>query len=139
MIPALVKLVIVLSIFVQSQIEKPKPIPTETVVQVQVQQVQTQTQKAPLTNLQSSLEASLWPEWSYSILTSIIACESGGIPTQTGKAGERGLMQVHPVHAYKTVVQAGYTWEQMYQPVPNLNVAYLIWQLQGWGAWSCAS
>jgi soluble lytic murein transglycosylase-like protein len=56
-----------------------------------------------------------------------MACESGGNPNATGSAGERGLMQIHPLHADST-----------YDPEGNIRAAYRI---SGGGvdfsAWSC--
>ena len=57
----------------------------------------------------------------------IMACESGGNPNATGSAGERGLMQIHPLH-----------FDSTYDPEGNLRAAYRI---SGGGssfaAWTC--
>ena len=86
------------------------------------------------TTFGAALEASSWPASTYGMVERIARCESGLRTDVTGAAGERGLMQVHPVNA-GLVRQLGYTWEQMYQALPNLEVAYALYLAQGWGAW----
>ena len=66
----------------------------------------------------------------------IASCESKLDPRAQGAAGEKGLMQVHPIHR-KRVEAMGYTWEQMTIPAFNLVVAKAIYDEQGWAPWSC--
>jgi hypothetical protein len=58
----------------------------------------------------------------------IMDCESEGDPWATGAAGERGLMQIHPIHPDST-----------YDPEANLRAAYRL-SLGGtnWDAWTCS-
>lgn len=65
----------------------------------------------------------------------VIECESGGNELAVGAAGERGLLQLHPVHQIR-VEQLGYTWDQMFERYPNLHVAYTIWLRQSWWPWA---
>lgn len=67
-------------------------------------------------------------------------CETGGTfdPRSTGAAGERGPMQVHPVHRDR-VERMGFTWDQMYEPGPNAEVAAALYAEAGWQPWSCRS
>lgn len=58
----------------------------------------------------------------------IMQCESKGRPGATGAAGERGLMQIHPVH-----------YDSTYDPEGNLRAAYRISNGgRDWSAWTCA-
>lgn len=67
-------------------------------------------------------------------------CETVGTfdPHSTGDAGERGLMQIHPVHKER-IARMGFTWDQMYEPGPNLEVAAAIYAESGWRPWTCRS
>lgn len=62
----------------------------------------------------------------------VARCESRLNPHALGRAGERGLFQIHPVH---------FAWAQpgrLYDPVWNSRVAYRL--SRGgtrWGPWSC--
>ena len=57
----------------------------------------------------------------------------------TGAAGERGPMQLHPVHADALVADEGYEWGDMYRLGPNLAVAHALYELAGgFGPWSCS-
>lgn len=73
------------------------------------------------------LVASIFPPESVNAMLRIINCESGGNPNATGAAGERGLAQIHPIHADST-----------YDPEANIRAAYRI---SGggvsWAAWTC--
>ena len=67
----------------------------------------------------------------------IAVCESGLNQYATGSAGERGIMQIHPVHAY-SMTKVGFTWDSMYQWKANIDYAYLLYSWQGWNPWSCS-
>ena len=73
------------------------------------------------------LVASIFPAYAVETVLRIMWCESEGNPNATGAAGERGLMQVHPIHRDST-----------HDPTGNLMAAYRI---SGggvsWGAWTC--
>jgi hypothetical protein len=69
-------------------------------------------------------------------------CESGYDWGATGKAGERGAFQIHPVHAGPggLIAQLGYTWDDMYLPGPNAHVATVLSNYgNNWGPWSVRS
>lgn len=72
------------------------------------------------------LVASIFPAESVDMVLSIMRCESGGNPNATGVAGERGLMQIHPLHADST-----------YDPEGNIRAAFRISGGWNWNAWSC--
>jgi len=55
-----------------------------------------------------------------------------------GRAGERGLMQIHPIHIPR-IQRLGYTWAQMYEVGPNLAVAFDLWSEQGTRPWRGSS
>jgi MFS family permease len=65
----------------------------------------------------------------------VLACESGGNPYAVGSQGERGLMQLHPVHAAKFLAR-GWTWDDAFVPERNLAVAHDIYLAEGWTPWS---
>ena len=67
---------------------------------------------------------------------SVEACESGGKDSQVGAAGERGRLQIHPIHISR-IITMGYSWDDMFRTEPNLLVAQALWQEQGWSPWSC--
>lgn len=71
------------------------------------------------------LVASIFPEHAVDTMLALIACESGGDPNVTGAAGERGLAQIHPLHADST-----------YDPEGNIRAAYRISSGgESWAAW----
>lgn len=76
-------------------------------------------------------------DWPCRQWTEIVRCESTFNPHAVGSAGERGLTQVHPVHRPR-IEAMGFTWDDMFDPRANLDVAYSIWSEQGTRPWSCA-
>lgn len=73
-----------------------------------------------------------WAGW----VARVAMCESGGNAAILGRAGERGLMQIHPTNrAY--VERLGYSWESMLTPEANLAVAWAMYQQSGPRPWSC--
>ncbi len=73
------------------------------------------------------LVASIFPAFAVDSVLSVMRCESGGNPNATGAAGERGLMQIHPLHRDST-----------YDPAGNLLAAFRIsGGGTSWGAWTC--
>lgn len=77
----------------------------------------------------------------------VTACESGLASAgyghkdvrdtlTVGLYGERGIWQIHPMHL-KLIRSLGYTWDDMFRPEPNARVARVLYDLQGWGGWSC--
>jgi hypothetical protein len=74
-----------------------------------------------------SLVASIFPADTVDAVLRVMACESGGNPMATGRLGERGLMQIHPLHKDST-----------YDPEGNLRAAYRIsGGGASWAAWGC--
>ena len=65
-------------------------------------------------------------------------CESGFNRFAVGRLRERGLLQVHPVHARPggLVEQTGFSWDDMFEVGPNLAVAHAIYAEQGSAAWA---
>jgi hypothetical protein len=68
---------------------------------------------------------------------SVAWCESNYNPNVVGAAGERGLMQIHPVHI-NNLPAYGLTWDSMFDPYSNLQYAYALYSSQGWSPWTCA-
>lgn len=64
----------------------------------------------------------------------VAACETGGTfdPLARGRAGERGLFQLHPVH---------FGWlneARLFEPRYNARAAYILSRGgRDWDAWSC--
>lgn len=73
------------------------------------------------------LVESIFPAFSVETVLRIMRCESGGNSNATGSAGERGLMQIHPLH-----------FDSTYDPTGNLLAAFRIsGGGTSWGAWTC--
>lgn len=92
---------------------------------------------APVSNtLEAQVRASRWPASLYSAVLCIVQRESGGDAGVTGKAGERGLLQVHPTNAAYLEAR-GLSWARMYEPIVNLNAGYELYLYAGsfapWG------
>ena len=64
----------------------------------------------------------------------IMMAESGGRYDALSKTGDRGLMQISPVHKGRV----GGNLNALYSPEINMRVAYEIWSEQGWAPWVCA-
>lgn len=77
-------------------------------------------------------------DWPHDWATRTAFCESGFRPTETGAAGERGLMQIARVHLDR-IHRLGFTWAQMYEVGPNLAVAQDLWREQGERPWKGSS
>jgi hypothetical protein len=64
----------------------------------------------------------------------VATCETGGTldPHARGRAGERGLFQIHPVH-FGWVDEA-----RLWQPLYNARIAYRLSRGgRSWRAWTC--
>ena len=73
-------------------------------------------------------------DWPYRWAIRTAWCESRYRPRAEGKAGERGLMMIHPIHIDR-IQRLGFTWAQMYEVGPNLAVAYSLWAERGTRDW----
>lgn len=63
----------------------------------------------------------------------IIMCESTGRPDAIGDSGDSyGLFQIN-MNYWSQLVGT----RNVLDPVENAQIAYEIWMLQGWNAWSC--
>jgi hypothetical protein len=59
---------------------------------------------------------------------------------RTGKAGERGVFQIHPVHI-QSLLANGFTWDDMFDYRKNIAYAKMLygWVGQQWyPTWTCA-
>jgi len=63
-------------------------------------------------------------------------CESRHLPDAEGQARERGLFQIHPVHQ-AWIGDYGFTWDDMYKVDPNIQIAKVLYDEQGWKPWTC--
>lgn len=99
----------------------------------------------PLSVDLSALVAAYFPTQA-AYATRVMMCESGGRATAVSPGGDRGLMQINPVHARydpalgtSLIGSLGYTWDDMFTPGPNLAVAAaLVKRAGGWRDWTCA-
>ena len=85
--------------------------------------------------LQDFTALTLDPEFG-ATFRSVMECESGGDPLAVGALGERGVLQLHPIHR-QLVERMGYAWGDMFQLGPNILVAEAIWKESEWQPWSC--
>lgn len=106
------------------------PRPVATVVERALPPVQ------QVSSLTSILARYFGSEASYAY--QVVSCETGGTfnPHSTGRLGERGLFQIHPIHI-GLIRSLRYTWDEMYQVEPNVHVAWVLWREQGWRPWAC--
>ena len=72
-----------------------------------------------------ALVESMWPAHAVETVMCIMQHESGGIVSNIGAAGERGLMQIHPVHD-QWLVANGWQPYEMFTAEHNLAAALLI-------------
>ncbi len=91
--------------------------------------------RQPPADIAAAIRAFDW-DWGWATRTAF--CESSLNPLDIGLAGERGLMQIHPIHLDR-IQRLGYTWAQMYEVGPNLAVAYDLWREQGEIPWKGSS
>lgn len=89
----------------------------------------------PPADIAAAIRAYDWP-WDWATATAF--CESSFDPRKTGAAGERGLMQIAPVHLAR-IQRLGFTVDQMYEVGPNIAVAYDLWAEQGETPWKGTS
>ena len=76
------------------------------------------------------------PEFAKTYLN-VANCESGYDQKAEGALGERGLMQINPVHIER-IERLGFDWDGMYTGWKTIAVAYDIWsESESWDAWSC--
>lgn len=80
--------------------------------------------------------------WPCEEALAVFACESDNFRDDViygpaeGGAGERGIAQIHPIHAAKFYTR-GWTWDDAFRPERNLAIADQIWLDQGWAPWTC--
>jgi soluble lytic murein transglycosylase-like protein len=85
--------------------------------------------KAPLTATQAIVK--VFGRHARAALA-VARCESGMNPRAVGRAGERGLMQIHPVH-FGWVDEA-----RLFDPLYNARIAYrLSRDGTSWAQWTC--
>lgn len=65
----------------------------------------------------------------------VATCESGLDPANVN-GQYRGLFQLGNYHKQRAA-DMGYTWNQMFEAMPNIKVAYNLFLEQGWGPWEC--
>ena len=56
-------------------------------------------------------------------------------PRAVGRAGERGIFQIHPVHRS----WLGARWQRLFDPVENARAARELQRRAGWSPWTTAS
>ena len=95
---------------------------------------------APKSDISELIAASPWPQSLWGTVACLVERESKGDAGAIGKAGERGLMQVHPI-TWPYLAQYGITPDQLFDPAENLRAGYLLFieagGLRPWGG-GCA-
>lgn len=66
----------------------------------------------------------------------VIWCESKFNPAAVGAAGERGALQIHPIHE-RGMAKQGLDWRN--SEVDRTIYAIQMWERSGWQPWSCAT
>ena len=66
----------------------------------------------------------------------VIQCESQFNPDAISSAGERGALQIHPIHERAMAAQ-GLDW--LNSEVDRTLYAIQMWERSGWQPWSCAT
>ncbi len=70
-----------------------------------------------------------FPESEWATAECIVERESGWNPWAIGRAGERGLMQIHPIHFW------AYDADRLFEIDYNIAVAHDMWTGSGWRPW----
>lgn len=63
----------------------------------------------------------------------VAQCESRFNPAAVGHAGEKGILQIHPIHRAR-MAEAGLDFES---EADRLRYAVALWQRSSWSPWSC--
>lgn len=67
-----------------------------------------------------------WPAYLWPVVECLIQRESKGDPYAVGLAGERGLLQVHPI-TWGYLARYGITPDALFDPATNIRAAYLLY------------
>ena len=67
-----------------------------------------------------------WPPALWPVVECLIQRESKGDPYAVGLAGERGLLQVHPI-TWGYLARYGITPDALFDPATNIRAAYLLY------------
>lgn len=86
--------------------------------------------RGPSDAFEFALSTSPWPVEDWETVRLIAQCESSLDPTAEGALGERGYLQVHPVHQFTT---------DLFDPSQNLQAGFEVYEEQGFGAWAYCS
>lgn len=70
--------------------------------------------------------------WEWPFVEALVQCESGWRPWATGRAGEAGLFQIHPVNWWR------FHGRDPWNPRANAEVALEMRIERGWSPWSCS-
>ena len=73
------------------------------------------------------------PEDMQANIVAVVQCESRWDPRAVGMLGERGLLQIHPIHR-APMAKAGLDFGQ---EGDRLRWAIRIFEGNGWGPWAC--
>ena len=91
---------------------------------------------APKSDIWSLIAASPWPQSLWGTVACLVERESKGNPVAVGSAGERGLLQAHPI-TWPYLAQYGITPDALFDPATNLRAGYLLFieagGLRPWG------
>ena len=84
------------------------------------------------------IAASPWPVHLHATVACLVQRESRWVATAVGAAGERGILQVHPI-TWPYLAQHGITPDMLFDPATNLRAGYLLYlEAGGLGPWNGA-
>ncbi len=78
-----------------------------------------------------------WGDEHAAFACQVARCESNWRMEALGSAGERGMMQLAPIHDWRFGAYFGGA-ANPWDPAQHVYVAHQIWLEQGWAPWSCA-
>ena len=114
---------------------EPSPPPTTTEAAAQPPSASPAIEVSAGVEQWRSLVAAYFPADQVDKALAVMACESGGDPTESNPSGAKGLMQVMtPLWSDHYGVSA----DALYDPETNMWIAGDIYANYGWSHWSCA-
>lgn len=75
-----------------------EPSPTQTLPVLLPVSLYELTERPPENGFEYALRESSWPVKDWGVIRALVQCESGGDSSAVGRLGERGILQIHPVH-----------------------------------------
>lgn len=75
-----------------------------------------------------------------SFAMAVVKCETGSTYDRfaTGRAGERGIFQIHPTWFGRRIGRYVVNSKRLYNPWYNAKIAAELRRVAGWSQWTCA-